>query len=90
MAINQQQAQITEDKALQNQTEGELNDSDLETVAGGFGLSFDDFFSDFEGFNDRNLFSGMGSPSNYEQSSGRSCYKEIVNGEVIHDDCYTW
>ena len=84
MAINQQQAQITEDKALQNQTEGELNDSDLETVAGGFGSSLDDLF-DFDSF-----FSDMGYPSSYEQSSGYSCSKKIVNGEVIHDDCYTW
>ena len=38
MTINQQQAQITEEKALQNQPEGELNDSDLETVAGGITL----------------------------------------------------
>ena len=85
MAINKQKAQIIEEKVLQNQTEGELNDSDLETVAGGFGSSFDDLFSDFDSF-----FSDMGSPSSYEQSSGYSCSKKIVNGEVIHDDCYTW
>ena len=38
MTINQQQAQIIEEKALQSQVEGELDDSDLETVAGGIKL----------------------------------------------------
>ena len=53
MAINQQQAQITEEKALQNQIEGELDDSDLETVAGGSCSCFEnvssrDFFGDID------------------------------------------
>ena len=84
MAINQQQAQITEEKALQNQTEGELNDSDLETVAGGFGSSLDDLF-DFDSF-----FSDMGYPSSYEQSSGYSYGQTEVNGKVVDSYFDSW
>ena len=84
MAINKQQAQIIEEKALQNQTEGELNDSDLETVAGGFGSSLDDLF-DFDSF-----FSDMGYPSNYTQSSGYSYGQTEVNGEIVDSYFDSW
>ena len=73
MTINQQQAQIIEEKALQSQVEGELDDSDLETVAGGS-------CSCFENVSLRDSFGDIDNMDfSFPQGLGTGAPEEIIN-----------